>query len=72
VIDFLIPFTNFYKENLSLGLTLMTLMQILVDIELVGMTLFWYFKGNSFRYPLILSVLGLSKILLNVKIICNF
>lgn len=44
----------------------MTIMQLIVDAELIGMTLLWYFKGSSFRYPIILSVLGVSKILLNV------
>ena len=44
----------------------MTIMQLIVDAELIGMTILWYFKGNSFRYPIVLSVLGVSKILLNV------
>lgn len=54
-------------ENKAFGLTLMTTMQLIVDAELIGMTLLWYFKGSSFRYPIVLSVLGISKILLNVS-----
>jgi len=66
VIDYLQPVTLFYMENKVFGLALMTIMQLIVDAELVGMTLLWYFRGNSFRYPIVLSVLGISKILLNV------
>lgn len=31
------------------------------------MTALWYFKGSSFRYPIVLCTLGISKILLNVS-----
>jgi hypothetical protein len=47
----------------------MTIMQLIVDLELMAMAALWYFKGNSFRYPFVLSVLGASKIMLNVQII---
>ena len=67
IIDWLKPITFFYMENKAFGLTLMTTMQLIVDAELIGMTLLWYFKGSSFRYPIVLSVLGISKILLNVS-----
>lgn len=66
VIDWLLPVTQFYQHHRGFGLALMTSMQLVLDVELVGMVVFWYFKGNSFRYPLVLVVLGISKMLLNV------
>ncbi len=56
----------FYRENRNLGLSLMTIMQLMVDVELIAMGVLWYLKGTSFRYPIVLTVLGVSKILLNV------
>ncbi len=66
MIDTLRPVTDFYNDNKAFGLTLMTLMQIIVDVELIAMAALWYFKGSSFRYPIVLAALGISKILLNV------
>lgn len=48
----------------------MVIMQVVVDVQLVGMVLYWYFKGESFRYPVLLAVLGVSKVLLNVRYLC--
>lgn len=44
----------------------MTLLQVTVDVQLVAMLCYWYAKGHSFRYPLLLTILGSSKVLLNV------
>jgi hypothetical protein len=66
VIDGLQPVTNFYLENPGLGLTLISITQLIADIQLIGMLAFWFWKGNSLRYPIVLAILGVSKILINV------
>ena len=60
------PLTDLYIANEGLGLTLVSLMQLLVDFQLVGGLVWWFLKGSSMRYPLLLAVVGISKILLNV------
>lgn len=47
-------------------MALISIAQLIVDIELIAMLAFWFFKGNSLRYPILLGILGISKILLNV------
>ena len=42
-------------------------MQLIVDIELVGMLVYWFLRGNSLRYALVMSIVGISKIILNVQ-----
>ena len=46
-------------------------MQLIVDIELVAMMIFWFLRGNSLRYAIVMAIVGISKILLNVKIVKN-
>lgn len=41
-------------------------MQLIVDIQLVVMMAYWFVWGDSMRYPIVLAVIGISKILLNV------
>jgi uncharacterized membrane protein len=43
-------------------------MQLIVDIQLVVMMAYWFVWGDSMRYPLVLAVIGISKILLNVRL----
>ena len=66
ILDGLQPVTNFYIENEGFGLTLVSIMQLIVDIQLVLMMVWWLVSGNSLRYPIVLACIGLSKILLNV------
>lgn len=49
----------------------MTIMQLLCDIQLVAMIIYWVVLGDSFRYPLSTGFLGISKILINV-ILCLY
>jgi hypothetical protein len=65
-LDGLQPVTNFYIANEGLGLTLVSIMQLIVDIQLVLMLVYWFIWGDSLRYPLMLAIIGISKILLNV------
>ena len=46
----------------------MSIMQLLVDIELVAMLVFWFLRASSMRYAIVMSIVGISKILLNVDI----
>ena len=75
ILDWLQPITNFYINNEGFGLTLVSIMQLLVDIQLVLMLAFWFMRGDSMRYPIVLAIIGISKILLNAlfqtKIIDN-
>ena len=66
LLDAMQPLTNLYITNEGLGLALVSLMQVLVDFQLVGGLAWWFLKGSSMRYPLLLAVVGISKILLNV------
>ena len=68
VLDALQPVTNFYINNEGFGLTLIALMQIIVDVELVVVIVYWFVYGTNMRYPLVLAIIGVSKILLNVPI----
>lgn len=43
-------------------------MQLIVDIQLVVMMAYWFVWGDSMRYPIVLAVIGISKILLNVHL----
>jgi hypothetical protein len=43
-------------------------MQLIVDIQLVLVLIYWFIWGDSLRYPLVLAIIGVSKILLNVKV----
>lgn len=67
VLDGLQPVTNFYLDHEGLGLTLISIMQLIVDIELIAFPIYWFVYGTSVRYPLVLAVIGVSKILLNVS-----
>ena len=49
----------------------MTIMQLVCDLQLIGMIVYWLVLGDSFRYPLAVSFLGISKILINVKNFIN-
>lgn len=69
ILDALQPLTNFYIQNEGLGLTLVSIMQLLVDIQLVLVLAYWFIWGDSMRYPIVLSLIGISKILLNVKLL---
>lgn len=44
----------------------MTIMQLICDIELVGMVIYWVLWGRSFTYPLSVAILAISKVLINV------
>jgi hypothetical protein len=44
----------------------MTIMQLICDIELVGMIIYWVIWGRSFTYPLAVAILAISKVLINV------
>jgi hypothetical protein len=68
ILDALQPVTNFYIRNEGLGLTLVGIMNLVVDIQLVLMLAYWFAWGDSMRYPIVLAIIGISKILLNVKI----
>jgi hypothetical protein len=41
-------------------------MQLVVDIQLVLVLAYWFIWGDSLRYPIVLAIIGISKILLNV------
>jgi len=43
-------------------------MTLIVDIQIVVMLVYWFVFGDSMRYPIILAIIGISKILLNVKL----
>lgn len=43
-------------------------MQLIVDIQLVLVLAYWFIWGDSMRYPIVLTIIGISKILLNVPI----
>ena len=43
-------------------------MQLTVDIELVGMLAYWFLLGKNMKYPIVLSIIGVAKILLNVNL----
>lgn len=66
ILDGLQPVTNYYIANEGLGLTFVSIMQLIVDIEIVLVLVYWFIWGDSLRYPLVLSIIGISKILLNV------
>jgi hypothetical protein len=42
-------------------------MQLIVDIQLVAMLVYWFLRADSFRYAIVMACIGLSKILLNVN-----
>jgi len=42
-------------------------MQVIVDVQLIGMLSYWAIKGQNLRYPIVMAVIGISKMLLNVK-----
>ena len=67
ILDALQPITDSYIANKGLGLTVVSIMQLLVDIELVGMLVYWFLRGNSLRYAVVMAVVGVSKIFLNVN-----
>ena len=58
---------SFYIANKGIGLTAVSIMQLLVDFELVAMLVYWFLRGNSLRYAVVMAVVGASKILLNVS-----
>jgi hypothetical protein len=62
------PVTNFYINNPGLGLTLISIAQLIVDIQLIAMLGYWFWQGTTMRYPLVLAIIGISKVLLNVLI----
>lgn len=68
ILDALQPVTNFYIQNEGLGLTLVGIMQLVVDLELITMLVVWFIYGTNLRYPLVLAIVGVSKILLNVLV----
>lgn len=41
-------------------------MQLAVDLELITMLVYWFIYGTNLRYPLVMAIVGVSKILLNV------
>lgn len=65
------PVADFFNENSGFGLTLMTIMQVLCDLQIIGMVFYWMNYGNSFVYPISVAFLGLSKILINVTFNSN-
>ena len=67
ILDALQPVTNFYIGNKGLGLTLVSIMQLIVDIQLIAVPVYWFIYGTSVRYPIVLAIIGISKILLNVN-----
>lgn len=67
ILDALQPVTDFYIRNEGLGLTLVGIMNLVVDIQLVLMLAYWFAWGDSMRYPIVLTIIGISKILLNVN-----
>jgi len=67
VLNFLLPITEFYTENKTFGLILVSIMQVIVDVQLIGMLSYWAIKGQNLRYPIVMAVIGISKMLLNVK-----
>jgi hypothetical protein len=44
----------------------MTILQLICDIELVGMVIYWVGWGRSFVYPLSIAFLAIAKVLINV------
>jgi hypothetical protein len=67
VLDALQPVTDYYLANREFGLTLVTIMQLLVDLQLLAMPAYWLLQGQNMRYPLVLGAIGVSKMLLNVR-----
>jgi hypothetical protein len=45
VLDFLLPITEYYLENKTFGLVLVSIMQVIVDVQLVAMIAYWAMKG---------------------------
>lgn len=68
ILDALQPVTNFYIANEGFGLALVSIMQLIVDIQLVLVLAYWFIWGDSMRYPIVLTIIGISKILLNVPL----
>ena len=67
ILDALQPVTDFYRANKGFGLTLVSIMQLIVDIELIGMFVYWFLRGSSLRFVIVMAIVGISKILLNVN-----
>ncbi len=44
----------------------MTIMQLLCDVQLVGMVIYWVGWAKSFTYPLAVAALAIAKVLINV------
>lgn len=62
---------DFFIDTRGFGLALMTIMQLLCDIQLVGMVIYWVIWGKSFTYPISVGILAISKVLINVRFIFN-
>lgn len=66
ILDWLQPITDQYNKYPGLGLTFGTISQLIADLNLIVMFIYWFIVGNSMRYPIMLAVIGVSKVLLNV------
>ena len=68
VLNLFNPATSWLLNENVFGYFLHTLNHLIVDLEFVGILVFWYFFVPSYRYPLSLAIFGCLKALMTVLV----
>lgn len=66
--DLLTPVSNYLRDHATLSTTLQAIQNILVDAQLVVIVGYWFMKIDNFRLPFCLTVFGVSKMIMSVRI----
>lgn len=65
----MIPITNYYIAHPAFGKMLTLLLELCVDVGLVGMAVLWFIKGTDLVFPVSVSLVGIMKIFLTVLLL---
>jgi hypothetical protein len=58
--------TNYLSKNVNLGIALLTIENLLLDGQLILVSVYWFMKMNNFRLPVGITILGIVKMLIAV------
>lgn len=67
IIDKFLPICNYLNNHSTLGVTLLTIGNLLLDGQLILSCVWWFLKVDNFRLPTGLTVIGVAKMLIAVR-----
>lgn len=68
VIDLFTNATTYLNDNQWLGLTLLTISNVLLDVQLILIWFYWFLRVENFRFLFSVAVLCVLKMIITVRV----